>query len=102
MNFRILAKFLGALLLLQSLAMAGCGIFAWADSAAENAAARDALFLSAAIVALGGTLLMVSGIGKIDRVPRREGIVVVGLGWVLCGLAAVSYTHLTLPTNREV
>ena len=87
MNFRILAKFLGALLLLQSLAMAGCGIFAWADSAAENAAARDALFLSAAIVALGGTLLMVSGIGKIDRVPRREGIVVVGLGWVLCGLA---------------
>ena len=56
MNFRILAKFLGALLLLQSLAMAGCGIFAWADSAAENAAARDALFLSAGIVALGGTL----------------------------------------------
>ena len=86
MNYRILAKFLGALLLLQSLAMIGCGIFAWADSAAENGAAGNALFLSAAIVAIGGMLLMFCGIGKIDRVPRREGIVVVGLGWLLCGL----------------
>ncbi|BDS08618.1 membrane protein [Oceaniferula spumae] len=87
MNFRILAKFLGALLLLESFAMASCGIFAWWDTVAGDELARDALFLSAAVVAIGGALLMVCGIGKIDRVPRREGIVVVGLGWVLCGLA---------------
>jgi len=86
MNFRILAKFLGALLLLVSFAMVCCGIFAWADTVEGDESARDALFLSAAIVAVGGVLLMVCGVGKIERVPRREGIVVVGLGWVLCGL----------------
>jgi len=87
MNFRILAKFLGALLLLESLAMVACGMFAWFDTVAGDEPARNALFLSAAVVAVGGILLMVCGIGKIDRIPRREGIVVVGLGWVLCAFA---------------
>ena len=86
MNLRILAKFLGALLLLESMAMVACGIFAWADTVAGDGPASVALFLSAAIVATGGILLMVCGIGKIERVPRREGIVVVGLGWILSGL----------------
>lgn len=86
MNFRILAKFLGALLLLESIAMAVCGVFAWLDSVPGDEAATSALFLSAGIVALGGALMMVCGIGKIDRVPRREGIVVVGLGWLMCGI----------------
>jgi trk system potassium uptake protein TrkH len=86
MNFRILAKFLGALLLLESIAMAICGVFAWMDAVPGDVGAMSALFLSAGIVALVGSLMMVCGIGKIDRVPRREGIVVVGLGWVLCGL----------------
>ena len=86
MNLRILAKFLGALLLLESMAMIACALFAWFDPVAGDEPARDALLLSAGVAAIGGALLMVSGIGKIDRVPRREGIVVVGLGWVLCGL----------------
>jgi trk system potassium uptake protein TrkH len=86
MNFHILAKFLGALLLLQSIAMAACGGFAWLDVADGNAAAARALFLSSGIVVLLGGVMMVYGIGKIERVPRREGIVVVGLGWLLCGV----------------
>lgn len=86
MNFRILAKFLGALLLLVSMAMAACGVFAVLDTVPGESEAIFSLFLSAGIVFLSGVLLMVCGIGKIDRVPRREGIAVVGLGWILCGL----------------
>ncbi|MBT8037777.1 MAG: TrkH family potassium uptake protein [Verrucomicrobiae bacterium] len=86
MNFRILAQFLGALLLLESIAMAACGVFAWMDTVPGDVGAMNALFLSAGIVALVGGAMMLCGLGKIDRVPRREGIVVVGLGWVLCGL----------------
>ena len=87
MNFRILSKFLGALLLLVSIAMAACGLFAKLDVTDGNGAAASALFLSAVIVAALGGVMMLCGIGKIERVPRREGIVVVGLGWLLCGLA---------------
>lgn len=86
MNFRILAKFLGALLLLESVAMAACAVFAAVDTVPGDGDAMASLFLSAGIVSVGGTLLMVCGIGKIDRVPRREGIVVVGLGWLICGI----------------
>ncbi|MGJ8676554.1 MAG: TrkH family potassium uptake protein [Akkermansiaceae bacterium] len=86
MNLRILAKFLGALLLLESIAMAACGVFAWLDYVPGDLLAMQSLFLSAVIVALAGILLMILGMGKIDRVPRREGIVVVGLGWLLCAV----------------
>ena len=86
MNYRILAKFLGALLILTSVAMAACGVFAVLDPVAGESEAVYSLFLSSSIVFLGGVLLMVCGIGKIDRVPRREGIAVVGLGWILCGM----------------
>ncbi|MGB2559051.1 MAG: TrkH family potassium uptake protein [Akkermansiaceae bacterium] len=86
MNFRILAKFLGALLLLVSIAMAACGLFAKLDVTDGNEAAAKSLFLSAFIVAVLGGVMMLLGIGKIERVPRREGIVVVGLGWLLCGV----------------
>lgn len=85
MNFRILAKFLGALLLLESMAMAACGVFAWLDTASAGDDPTP-LFLSALIVCAAGALLVLAGLVKIDRVPRREGIVVVGLGWVLCGV----------------
>ena len=79
MNFRILSKFLGALLLLESLAMAACGIFAWLDSASKTDNPFP-LFLSALIVAGAGIVPVLCGMVKIDRMPRREGIVVVGLG----------------------
>ena len=86
MNFRILAKFLGALLILTSVAMAGCGLFAVLDTEPGESEAITSLFMSAGIVLTSGVLLMLCGIGKIDRIPRREGIAVVGLGWILCGL----------------
>jgi len=50
MNFRILAKFLGALLILTSIAMLACGIFAVLDTVSGESAAVSSLFLSAGIV----------------------------------------------------
>lgn len=85
MNFRILARFLGALLLLESLAMACCGIFAWLDSLSRYDDPAP-LFLSALITAAAGGGLMLGGMCQFDRIPRREGIVVVGFGWILCGV----------------
>jgi len=85
MNFRILAKFLGALLFLESLAMAACGGFAWLDSASCPDDPHP-LFYSALITTGFGVLLMLIGFVKTDKIPRREGIIVVGLGWILCAM----------------
>ena len=59
MNFRILAKFLGALLILTSVAMAGCGVFAALDPVEGESEAVFSLFLSAGIVLFCGLLLIV-------------------------------------------
>ena len=40
------------------------------------------------------------GAGRHERV--RSLVMIVGVALATLGLAAVSYTHLTLPTNREV
>ena len=83
MNFRILAKVLGLLLLLLSVAMSVCAVFARVDPMAVKLNATWALFTSAGVTFLAGAILILSGLGKFDRIPRREGVVIVGLGWVL-------------------
>ena len=54
------------------------------------------------ILLLSGTLLM-TGVMALSWEPGRDRTLTLGLVLVamLC-IAAVSYTHLTLPTNREV
>lgn len=86
MNYRILAKVLGYLLLLLALAMAGCGVFALLDVIAGDHEAMAALFTSAGATALAALILIVSGLGKIDRIPRREGVVIVGIAWILSAI----------------
>ncbi len=83
MNFRILAKVLGLLLVLNSLAMFSCGLFARLDVVDEDRSAMVALFVSGLITLAAGGLLVVLGRAKIERIPRREGVVIVGLGWIL-------------------
>ncbi|MBK1789957.1 TrkH family potassium uptake protein [Persicirhabdus sediminis] len=85
MNLKILAKTLGALILLEAMAMIICGLFAYFDTVAGDEGAMAALFMSAGICIMGGIVLMLFGVGKIKRIPRREGIVIVGLGWLICG-----------------
>ena len=83
MNFRILAKFLGALLLLESMAMAVCGVFAWLDNASSSDDPHP-IYYAALITAGVGVLLLLIGAVKTQKIPRREGIIVVGVGWILC------------------
>lgn len=86
MNFRILAKILGLLLVLLSMSMVACGIFAHFDEVPHTDDGVVALFTSAGVTMLAGGVLVFSGLGKVERIPRREGVVIVGLGWVLAGV----------------
>lgn len=86
MNFRILAKVLGLLLLLLSVSMFVCGLFARFDTVAGDEQAMVALFTSAAVTLLASVILVLSGLGKIERIPRREGVMIVGLGWLLSAI----------------
>jgi len=94
MNHRIVRRVLGALLVLQAAAMAGCGAFAYFDVVAGDEEAMRALLIAAAIAGGSGVLLVVSG--GFHRMPgglmRREAVAVVGLGWILSGVfGAVPY-----------
>lgn len=82
MRYRVVAKLLGALLILLSLSMMGCGIYDLCLPKAETTNGFDALMISAGITLLSGLGLLFAGFGKIDKVSRREGIAVVGLGWL--------------------
>ena len=86
MNFRILAKILGALLLLESVAMFLCGMFTFLDTSGLCEWSMDALMKSAGVTAAFGGGLMLLGWRKIVKIPRREGVVIVGLGWILSGI----------------
>lgn len=86
MNFFLIARILGLLLVLESLAMAVCGIFARLDVVGGDREAASMLFLSAAITGGFGLLGIVPGLRKTrhDIIPKREAIVIVGIGWLLC------------------
>src|SRR5690606_2117812 len=85
MNFQLVARITGILLLLVAAAMFGCGLFARLDVVAGDHEAMVALMKSAAIT--GGValaLVLAGGFGpSLNRIPRREAVVVVGLGWLL-------------------
>jgi trk system potassium uptake protein len=86
MNFFLIARILGLLLLLESAAMILCGLFAKYDVVAGDKEAAFMLFLSATITGGCGLLGIVPGIRKTHHeiIPKREAIVIVGLGWLLC------------------
>ncbi|QTN33845.1 TrkH family potassium uptake protein [Akkermansiaceae bacterium] len=88
MNFYLIARILGLLLTLEAVAMIACGFFAKFDVVAGDAEAASMLFLSAAITGGIGLLAIIPGITKTrhDTIPKREAIVIVGLGWILCSV----------------
>lgn len=85
MNPFIVSRVTGILLLLVSIAMLGCGLFARFDVVAGDEVAMVALFKSAAItcgVALA--MILTGGRGlRVNRLPRRDAVMIVGLGWLL-------------------
>ncbi|WP_411826034.1 TrkH family potassium uptake protein [Luteolibacter sp. AS25] len=88
MNFYLITRILGLLLVLEAATMALCGVFATFDIIEGDTEAAKMLFLSAAITGGFALLFTVPGITKTkhDTVPKREAIVIVGLGWILCSI----------------
>ena len=83
MNFRLLARVLGLLLTLESVAMAACGLFAYFDPMDELGAGVLPLMAAGGMTFLVGMVLFLLGRGRFERIPRREGVMIVGLGWIL-------------------
>ena len=82
MNFRVMARVLGVLFTLESVAMLVCGLFAYLDPHDAGSRGLMPLLVAAGVSCLLGLILILSG-GKLsNRIPRREGILIVGLGWV--------------------
>ena len=58
------------------------------DTVAGDHGAMMALFASGGLTFGASAVLMLAGIGKIDRIPRREAVIIVGLTWLLAGAFA--------------
>lgn len=85
MNYRLLSKLLGLLLLLLSGTMLLCLAAAYLHH--ERHAGMDAvesLLLSVAVTAGAGLVLRLLGRGSGNEILRKEAIAVVGLGWLIC------------------
>ena len=63
MNFHLLAKMVGLLLTLESVAMLACGVFAWFDYVDESHAAVMPMFTAAGLTFIAGILLVIFGMG---------------------------------------
>ena len=55
--------------------------------------------ITALVTGIGVVLLFAAAVG---RLPRRATLALLAVAEVAVVAGAVSYTHLTLPTNREV
>ena len=85
MNFKLLAKVLGLLLMMESLALLACALFAGFDSGIGDSSfiALGTATLTALLV---GMALVFLGRGRYERIPRREGVLIVGVGWLSSGV----------------
>ena len=104
MNFSIIFKSLGTLVMLIGLSMMCCMLLGWLIPSQRSgmAISYDGWRLSVAITMLAGGLAYSIGKfrlrgGRDKRIFRREAIVVVGLGWILCSLFASLPHFLCIP-----
>ncbi|MFT5633269.1 MAG: trk system potassium uptake protein TrkH [Rubritalea sp.] len=104
MNFSIIFKSLGTLVMLVGLSMMCCMLLGWLIPSQRSgmAISYDGWWLSVAITMLAGGLAYSIGKfrlrgGRDKRIFRREAIVVVGLGWILCSLFASLPHFLCIP-----
>ena len=103
MNHRLVMRITGLLLLLEALAMMACGVFARFDVVAGDEPAMVALLTSAALAGgLGLALMCFSGFQRlVQRIPRREAVLVVGLGWLVCS-AFGGLPYLLCPPHMDM
>lgn len=88
MNFYLIARILGLLLALEAVFMVLCSAFAKFDFVKGDDEAAGMLMLSAVITGGFALAAIVPGIRKTghETIPKREAIVIVGIGWLLCSL----------------
>lgn len=88
MDYRILSRLLGLLLLLLAVAELACLIYALIDKEMHpeaNAAVRS-FAISIALTATVGIGLFLGGHPPGASLLRKEAVATVGLGWLICGL----------------
>ena len=83
MNLRLLIRIVGLLLALIGVAMASCWAFA---VAAQETQAAFAFSWSAGATFGAGLLLAAIGFSRNTTALRKEGIAIVGVGWLACAL----------------
>ena len=85
MNYRLLGKMLGMLLILLSITLGICLVFSWLDhERAPGLDAVDAFLISSIATLFSGIVLTYLGRGAGVEMLRKEAIAVVGVGWILC------------------
>lgn len=106
MNFSIIFKSLGSLIMLVGLSMMSCMLLGWLVPHHREGmpTSYEGWWLSVSITMLSGALAY--GVGKFrlrggkdKKIFRREAIAVVGLGWILCSFFAALPHYLCI---REV
>jgi len=91
-NYRLLSRVFGTLLFIMAGAMGVGLVLALFERQEAHRAARWAFLGSGALTAAVGAILFRMGRGGGSEVLRREGIVAVGGGWLLCAVfGAVPY-----------
>lgn len=88
MKYQIVLRLLGIFLFLESVAMFACGGAGAVMSFLSSETLDDggALFLSSGITFLAGFILFFFIGKKPDKLPKREGLVLVGMTWIIFGL----------------
>jgi len=104
MNFSIIIKSLGSLILLVGLSMLVCMFLGWVTPAQRSGMAEDysGWWQSVGITMISGMLAYSAGAfhlrsQKDTKIFRREAIVVVGLGWIFCSLFAALPHYFCIP-----
>lgn len=82
MDYRLLSRVLGLLLLLMAVSMLGCLAYALFDDEAFHSADYS-LGVSALVTGAAGGLLVLLGRSGGREILRREAIAIVGIGWTL-------------------
>ena len=87
MNYKLLSKIFGAVLLMICATMASCTLFAWWENrSGVTNNAMHALMISSAITFGAGLLLYLIGRRTHAQMLRKEAIVVVGVAWIISAL----------------
>lgn len=85
MDYRLISRILGFLLVLLGMAQSVCLVYSWLAGETEPGVdAVDSLGISTAAALVVGVGLMALGRRASREVLRKEAIAVVGLGWILC------------------